>query len=196
MHHRPATRPLTLLAASVALLATGGPHPAAADPYSAFAVIAVAESVRDSMNVVFLHSTLDWRRYASANNPVNFGMGSPIWREAMRCLHGRVSTDTLWITGWSTPQRVRAFASAVTGDCSDVADLVGTWHTHPWRADSLAQPVKTRGLSPGDLRSFRDGADRIALVQWDRDSVTAAARSFNGSLRYPVELVFGPDQAP
>ncbi len=159
-------------------------------------VILVANDVRDSMNMVFLHSTSGWRKYHNVN-PANFGRGTPIWRETMRCLRGRISTDTLWITAWETPRGERAFAAAVTGECDDSDQAVGSWHTHPWRADSMQKPIKTRGLSVGDLRAFHASSDLISLAQWDRDSIAGAVRAFNGSVQYPipvlVELRANPD---
>jgi hypothetical protein len=163
-------------------------------------VILVANDVRDSMNMVFLHSTSGWRKYPLNINPANLGRGTPIWRETMRCLRGRISTDTLWITGWEAPRGERAFAAAVTGECDDRDDAVGSWHTHPWRADSANKPRKVRGLSIGDLRAFRASSDLIALAQWDRDSIAGALRSFNGSMQYPmpvlVELRAALDSTP
>jgi hypothetical protein len=151
-------------------------------------VILVANDVRDSMNMVFIHSTLGWRSYPNIN-PANFGRGTPIWAETMRCLRGRTSGDTLWITAWETPHGLRSFAAAVTGDCDDLDDAVGSWHTHPWRADSLEMPIKTRGLSVGDLRNFHSSSDLISLAQWDRDSIAGAVRSFNGSVQYPIPVM-------
>ena len=151
-------------------------------------VIFIANDVRDSMNMVFLHSTSGWRRYPTYVNAANYGRGTPIWQETMRCLRGHISTDTIWITAWESPRGERAFAAAVTGECDDRSDAVGSWHTHPWRADSIAKPIKTRELSIGDLRAFRASADRIALAQWDRDSIAGAVRAFNGSIQYPVPV--------
>jgi hypothetical protein len=168
-----------------ALAARSAPLPPTSLPLR---VILIANDVRDSMNVVFLHSTSGWKKYHPNVSAMNFGRGSPIWRETMRCLHGRVSTDTLWITSWEAPRGERAFAAAVTGDCDDSDDAVGSWHTHPWRADSADHPLKTRGLSVGDLRAFRASSDRISLAQWDRDSISGAARAFNGSLQYPIQV--------
>ena len=168
-----------------ALAARSAPLPPTSIPLR---VILVANDVRDSMNVVFLHSTSGWKKYHPNVNAMNFGRGSPIWRETMRCLHGRVSTDTLWITSWEAPRGERAFAAAVTGDCDDSDDAVGSWHTHPWKADSMDHPLKTRGLSVGDLRAFRASSDRISLAQWDRDSISGAVRAFNGSLQYPIQV--------
>jgi hypothetical protein len=169
----------------IALAARSAPLPPTSIPLR---VILVANDVRDSMNVVFLHSTSGWKNYHPNVNPMNYGRGSPIWRETMRCLHGRISSDTLWITSWEAPRGERAFASAVTGECDDSDDAVGSWHTHPWRADSLQHPLKTRGLSVGDLRAFRASSDRISLAQWDRDSISGAVRDFNGSMQYPIAV--------
>lgn len=155
-------------------------------------VILVANGVRDSMNMVFLHSTSGWRKYPNVN-PANFGRGTPIWRETMRCLRGKISTDTLWITGWETPRGERGFAAAVTGECDDSEEAVGSWHTHPWRADSMQKPIKTRGLSVGDLRAFHASADLISLAQWDRDSIAGAVRAFNGSVQYPIPVLVEPN---
>ena len=180
--------PRTLLLPALvwtALAARSAPLPPTSLPVR---VILVANDVRDSMNLVFLHSTSGWKNYRPNINPMNYGRGSPIWRETMRCLHGKISTDTLWITSWEAPRGERAFAAAVTGECDDSDDAVGSWHTHPWRADSLQHPVKTRGLSVGDLRAFRSSSDRISLAQWDRDSITGAVRAFNGSMQYPMAV--------
>jgi hypothetical protein len=92
-------------------------------------VILVANDVRDSMNVVFLHSTSGWKKYHPNVNAMNYGRGSPIWRETMRCLHGRVSTDTLWITSWESPRGERAFAAAVTGECDARARIGSRWRS-------------------------------------------------------------------
>jgi hypothetical protein len=178
----------TLLPAAVVLTALAA-RPAPLPPTSLpLRVILVANDVRDSMNLVFLHSTSGWKNYRPNINPMIYGRGSPIWRETMRCLHGKISTDTLWITSWEAPRGERAFAAAVTGECDDSDDAVGSWHTHPWRTDSLQHPIKTRGLSVGDLRAFRSSSDRISLAQWDRDSLTGAVRAFNGSMQYPMAV--------
>jgi hypothetical protein len=178
----------TLLVAAL-LVSASAARPVPLPPTSIpVRVILVANDVRDSMNMVFLHSTSGWRQYHNIN-PANYGRGTPIWRETMRCLRGRISTDTLWITAWETPRGLRSFAAAVTGECDDLADAVGSWHTHPWRADSMEKPIKTRGLSVGDMRAFHASADLISLAQWDRDSIAGAVRAFNGSVQYPVPVL-------
>lgn len=183
MMHRALLFPVLL---AVAIAAREAPLPPTSIPVR---VILIANDVRDSMNMVFLHSTSGWRKYPTYVNAAIYGRGTPIWQETMRCLRGHISTDTLWITAWESPHAERAFAAAVTGECQDRSDAVGSWHTHPWRADSIAKPIKIRELSIGDLRAFRASADRIALAQWDRDSMAGAVRAFNGSVQYPVPVL-------
>jgi hypothetical protein len=65
---------------------------------------------------------------------------------------------------------------AVTGNCDGVPRLVGTWHTHPFRADLQNLPIKERRLSAQDLKTFGSSRLRVTLVMWDRDSVDAALR--------------------
>jgi hypothetical protein len=178
----------TLLIGALLVGVTGSrtaPLPPASIPVR---IILIANDVRDSMNMVFIHSTLGWRKYPNIN-PAIFGRGTPIWRETMRCLRGRISTDTLWITAWEAPRDERAFAAAVTGECDDGDDAIGSWHTHPWRADSMQKPLKTRGLSVGDLRAFHSSSDLVSLAQWDLDSIGGAVRAFNGSVQYPTPVL-------
>lgn len=158
-------------------------------------VVMIAAAVRDSMNAVFARSTRDWRRYPNNVNPINYGAGSAGWQEALRCLRGTAARDTVWVRGWEAARGTRALASAVTGDCSGVAELVGTWHTHPWRADSAGRPVKVPGLSVGDLRTFGAGRDAVALVQWSDDSLAAAVRGTDGRPRYPAPIALGTGAA-
>jgi hypothetical protein len=53
----------------------------------------------------------------------------------------------------------------------------------------MQKPIKTRGLSIGDLRAFHASADLISLAQWDRDSIAGAVRAFNGSVQYPIPVL-------
>jgi hypothetical protein len=182
------------LLAATAGLAAGAPLTAGRP--GAVPVVLVDAPVRDSMNAVFARSTREWRRYPNNVNPINYGAGSPGWQEALRCLRGTARRDTVWVRGWAAARGTRALASAVTGDCSGVAGVVGTWHTHPWRADSTGRPVKVPGLSAGDLRTFRAGSDAVALVQWDGDSLAAAARGADGAARYPAPVTLAAVPAP
>ena len=59
----------------IALAARPAPLPPTSIPLR---VILVANDVRDSMNVVFLHSTSGWKNYHPNVNPMNYGRGSPI----------------------------------------------------------------------------------------------------------------------
>jgi len=66
--------------------------------------------------------------------------------------------------------------------------VVGTWHTHPYRADLENQPVKERSLSRQDVATFAETAWAVTLVMWDEDSVDAAARDAGGTIRHPVAV--------
>ena len=121
-------------------------------------VILVANGVRDSMNMVFLHSTSGWRKYP----PTSIRRTSDAARRsgARPCAvcAAKSPRTRCGSPAWEAPRGERAFAAAVTGECDDGDDAVGSWHTHPWRADSMQQPIKTRGLSVGDLRAFHASA--------------------------------------
>jgi hypothetical protein len=78
---------------------------------------------------------------------------------------------------------------AVTGDCKRVAKLVGTWHTHPYRADSANRPLKESVLSSTDLSTFAKGADHVVLAAWDADSIDVAVRGADGNVQHPARVL-------
>jgi hypothetical protein len=77
---------------------------------------------------------------------------------------------------------------AVAGDCDGVERLVGTFHTHPYRADSAGRAVKERGLSAMDLETFTAAPDIVTMVMWDLDSLDVATKAADGSVRQPMTL--------
>src|SRR2546427_6295486 len=77
---------------------------------------------------------------------------------------------------------------AVAGDCDGVPDLVGTWHTHPYRADAAGRAQKEPGLSALDLESFAAARDLVTIVMWDLDSLDAAMKTPDGALRHPAPV--------
>jgi hypothetical protein len=78
---------------------------------------------------------------------------------------------------------MKQFQFAVTGDCSFVDSLVGTWHTHPFRADSVGHPLKEVGLSRQDLQTFAKSGDKVVMVVWDVDSLDGADRGSGQGVR-------------
>src|SRR5215210_5616457 len=105
-------------------------------------VIVLPAPVRDSMNAMFTRYNKHWDELAETNTLAQMlGSGQPTQLEYMGCLRGRVARDTLWVSGWVTPRGMRQLQFAVTGDCDRLSGVVGTWHTHPYRADSAGPPL-------------------------------------------------------
>jgi len=77
----------------------------------------------------------------------------------------------------------------VTGTCDHVRHLIGTWHTHPFRASPEGDALKEPVLSAGDLATFGGGHDRVILAAWDVDSIDAAVRAADGTLIHPATVV-------
>jgi hypothetical protein len=117
------------------------------------------------------------------------GTGKATQREYLGCFRGRVESDTLYVTGWEPARNMKQLQFAVTGDCTFLDDLVGTWHTHPFRADSVGHAVKEPGLSRQDLRTFSRSRDQIVMVVWDVDSLDAADRGTGQDIRHPAALI-------
>ena len=96
--------------------------------------------------------------------------------------------DTLFVRRLEPAADLRQLQFAVAGKCDGVAGLVGTFHTHPYRADSAGRPLKERGLSRLDLATFAASSDLVAVVMWDRDSLDVATKAEDGSVRHPVAV--------
>jgi len=69
-----------------------------------------------------------------------------------------------------------------------VERLVGTFHTHPYRADPAGRAVKERGLSAMDLKTFAAAPDMVTMVMWDLDSLDLATKAVDGSVRHPAAV--------
>lgn len=78
---------------------------------------------------------------------------------------------------------------AVTGDCDGMANVIGTFHTHPYRADTLNRPLKEPVLAPQDLKTFAQSSDLVSLAIWDTDSIDAAARGADGKPVHPTPVL-------
>jgi hypothetical protein len=79
--------------------------------------------------------------------------------------------------------------SKVTGDCSDVPELIGTWRTHPYRAGFEGRPIKERGLSGLESKAFATTGDLVSIVMWDADSLELATKEAGGRVRQPTPYI-------
>ena len=158
------------------------------------AVILIAPTVRDSINAAWVRNNRHWDELARVNALTQMlGTGPPTQREYMGCLIGRAEGDSVWVTAMAPAEHLKQLQFAVTGTCDHVSDLVGTWHTHPYRAALDGHALKEPVLSAGDLDTFRSGRDRLILAAWDVDSIDAAVRTTDGAVQHPVPVVWqGP----
>jgi hypothetical protein len=167
--------------AATALASRAGPQ---------FDAIVIPGASRDSMSAIWKENNRHWDELADVNTLTQLiGTGRPTQREYLGCLTGSVDRDTLWIEGLAPAANLRQLQLAVSGSCDSVPHLVGTWHTHPYRADSAGHALKERGLSPLDLTTFARARDLVTVVVWDVDSLEAAAKAPDGSLRHPAPLL-------
>lgn len=151
--------------------------------------IVIAPDVRDSMNAIWSRSNQHWNELSDVNTLTQMlGTGRPTQVEYLGCLIGRVDGDTLRVTGTRPARGMRQLQFAVAGSCDAVPGYVGTWHTHPFRADTAGNAMKERGLSAQDLDTFLRGHDAAVLVVWDVDSLDAAARDGAGSVQHPMSV--------
>jgi hypothetical protein len=152
--------------------------------------LVVPQAVRGSMSRRFLANNEHWDEVAEMNQLEQMlGTAGPTQREYMGCLQGRVRRDTVWVTGWTEAADLKQGQFWVDGNCDGVPRFLGTWHTHPYRADSHGRPLKERALSQLDLETFRRGADLVTMAVWDVDSLDAAIHRPDGTILYPAPVV-------
>jgi hypothetical protein len=169
---------VTLLAAAVLAW-----HPGAAP------TVVLPRAARDSMTAVFRTFNRNWDQLADLNTLEKMlGTVRPTQREYLGCLIGRVERDTVLVERWVPARHMRQLPLAVGGSCDSISSVVGTWHTHPYRADLNNLPLKERSLSPQDLETFVAGRWAVTLVMWDEDSLDAAARDPRGRAIHPVPV--------
>src|SRR2546430_9715373 len=127
-----------------------------------------------------------WDELADQNTLTQLlGTGRPTQREYLGCLVGEVAGDTLFVRGLVHAENLKQLQFAVAGDCGGVEALVGTFHTHPYRADAAGRAVKERGLSAMDLKTFAAAPDMVTMVMWDLDSLDPASKGVGGNVRTP-----------
>lgn len=165
-----------------------GPSPRAR-PRPAFATVALPSGVRGLMSAIWVENNRHWDDLADENTLTQLlGTGKPTQHEYLGCLVGDVARDTLFVRGFVEARDLRQLQFAVAGNCERVAQLVGTFHTHPYRADSAGRPVKERGLSHLDLETFAATPDAVTMVMWDVDSLDVAVKAADGRVLHPAPL--------
>ncbi|HYT71742.1 MAG TPA: hypothetical protein VEK78_10195 [Gemmatimonadales bacterium] len=155
-----------------------------------FDVIVLPAGLRGMMSAVWIQHNRHWDELSDENTLTQLlGSGRPTQREYLGCLQGDVARDTLWVRRLVAAAHLKQLQFAVAGDCDAVDQFVGTWHTHPYRADQAGRALKERGLSPMDLATFEAAwRDLVTFVMWDLDSVDVAAKAADGSVRHPASL--------
>ena len=154
-----------------------------------FANVVVPTAVRGLMSAIWIENNRHWDDLADENTLTQLlGTGKPTQREYLGCLVGDETHDTLYVRGFVEASDLRQLQFAVAGNCNGVARLVGTFHTHPYRADVAGRPVKERGLSPMDLETFAAAHDAVTMVMWDIDSLDVAVKAADGRVLYPASV--------
>lgn len=153
-------------------------------------VIVLPSRVRDSMNVIFARFNEHWDELGDLNTLEKMlATVRPTQREYLGCLQGEVSGDTIRVESLALAKNLKQLPLAVAGDCTEHQRLIGTWHTHPYRADLQNLPMKTRALSAQDLETFSQSPFRATLVVWDADSVDAAVKGRDGEVQHPAVVI-------
>lgn len=187
--------PGVLLATTLAILpATGAASSRGQSDARATGVVprtvVIPRPVLTSMNERFVENNEHWEDAPRMNSITQLlRSGRPTQLEYLGCLQGEVTDSTVRVRAWAEARDLVQLQFGVDGTCDHVPDLLGTWHTHPYRADVRGRPIKSRGLSPSDLESFAAGDDRMILVLWDVDSLTVAVRNGDGEPVHPVPAV-------
>jgi hypothetical protein len=154
-----------------------------------FHVVVLPAAVRRVMSDIWVENNRHWDELAGQNTLTQLlGTGRPTQREYLACLEGDVVRDTLFVRRLQPAAELRQLQFAVAGKCDSVARLIGTFHTHPYRADSAGRAMKERGLSTMDLGTFAASPDLVVVVMWDRDSLDVATKAEDGSVRHPVPV--------
>ena len=153
-------------------------------------VVILSRVARDSMNAAFAASNEHWDQLSDLNTLERMlGTIRPTQREFRGCLQGSADGRTIRIDGYVPATDMKQLQLAVAGSCDSVSRLIGTWHTHPYRADQHNLPLKERQLSAQDLETFAGSGLTVTLVMWDRDSIDAAVRLDGGQVVHPAGLI-------
>jgi len=174
------------------LLAAVGAAAAARPTVTATAptVIRIRAGLVDTMGLVFDRFNRNWDQQQDLNTLERMlGTTRPVALEYLGCLTGDIRGDTVLVDGLLPARRLRQLPQAVSGRCDSLPRVIGTWHTHPYRPDTLNRPIKSPVLSAQDLETLRTSEWAVALVVWDVDSLDAATKSAAGDVRHPAAVL-------
>ena len=158
----------------------------AQEPARPITVVVIPAAIRDSMSLLWAQSNRNWNDSSQAAATLSQFAAARPTRAYFGCLTGDVAGDTVLVRHLMPAANVRRGQFSITGDCSNVPQLVGTWHTHPYRAGFEGHAIKERALSGVDLRTFTAGNDLVTVVLWDADSLDLATKGPAGQLRHPA----------
>ena len=159
-------------------------------PAPRFSIVVLPVAIREMMSAVWAENNRHWDEVAGQNLLTQaLGTGKPTQREYLGCLAGEVARDTLWVRALVPAADLKQLQFAVAGNCDHVDQFVGTWHTHPYRADVSGHALKERALSAMDLATFAAARDRVTIVVWDSDSLDVAAKAADGIVLHPAPFV-------
>src|SRR2546427_6586075 len=134
-------------------------------------------------------NTRHWDELAGVNTLTQLlGTAKPTQREYLGCLAGDVAHDTLWVRELLSADQLRQLQFAVAGNCNQVDRLIGTWHTHPYRAGPDGRALQERGLSAMDLAPFPPARELRPIAIGGVPPVDVGTQAPDGSVRHPVPL--------
>jgi proteasome lid subunit RPN8/RPN11 len=179
----------TLIQWCASVLAVSGCAPGAGQGRGGAPVVVLAAAARDRMGQVFARFNQHWNELGDLNTLERMlGTIRPTQREYLGCLQGEIDGDTVRVDGSVPATGMKQLQLAVTGSCDSVPRLVGTWHSHPYRADPQNLPIKERRLSAQDLETFGSSPYAVTIVIWDVDSLDTAVR-WHGKVVHPARVI-------
>src|SRR3989449_7142525 len=102
-----------------------------------FPAVTPPADLRGLMSALWVENNRHWDELADQNTLTQLlGTGKPTQREYLGCLAGEVAGDTLFVRRLVHAKHLKQLQFAVAGDCEGLERLVGTFHTHPYRADA------------------------------------------------------------
>lgn len=159
------------------------------EPVRPLTVVVLPAAIRDSMSVIWTENNRHWDEAPETNGRMWMApVARPTELRYMGCLTGHLTGDTLWVTHLVQAAGLAQHQLSVSGDCSKVPELIGTWRTHPYRAGFKGRVIKERGLSGRELKKFTAGGELVVIAMWDVDSIDLAMKAPDGA-RHPAHYI-------